>query len=256
MNKEARWRAKRHPNPRERVTGIDSDPPPMAAATPFPHHAQRAGQSRKHTRATNIAKQVSSAHTYSETCQERTIHETTASSVNPPATRGGENLGVTRTVTVQSWSSSLSVEATVVSDVTRILSQIESGDPSAAEQLLPLVYEELRKLAAAKLAQRSPGRHCRRRRWCMRRICGWWMARRRSTGIRGHFFAAAAEAMRRILVEQARVSTASGDEDEADRSHWTSCHLMCRSPNPDDCLRLDEALAEAGVDGCRLRQVW
>ena len=51
----------------------------------------------------------------------------------------------------------LSFEPLAMSDVTRILSQIESGDPSAAEQLLPLVYEELRKLAAAKLAQEKPG---------------------------------------------------------------------------------------------------
>ena len=69
-----------------------------------------------------------------------------------------------------------------MTDVTQILSQIESGDPSAAEQLLPLVYEELRKLAAAKLAQEKPGRRCRRRRWCMRPTCGWWMSRRPSIG--------------------------------------------------------------------------
>ena len=62
-----------------------------------------------------------------------------------------------------------------MSDVTRILSQIEPGDPPAAEQLLPLVYEELRKLAAAKMAQEKPDRRCRRRRWCMRRTSGWWM---------------------------------------------------------------------------------
>src|SRR5438034_10474990 len=92
-----------------------------------------------------------------------------------------------------------------MSDVTRILSQIEQGDPQAAEKLLPLVYDELRKLAAVKLAQEKPGQtlqatalvhdayirlvdHEQLRHW----------------DNRGHFFSAAAEAMRRILVERAR----------------------------------------------------
>ena len=92
-----------------------------------------------------------------------------------------------------------------MSDVTRILSQIESGDPSAAEELLPLVYDELRKLAAAKLAQEKPGQtlqatalvHDAYLRLVENRHEQSW-------DHRGHFFAAAAEAMRRILVEQAR----------------------------------------------------
>ena len=71
-----------------------------------------------------------------------------------------------------------------MSDVTRILSQINDGDPSAAEQLLPLVYEELRKLAAAKMAHEKPGKRCRPQRWCMRRTSGWWMWRKRSIGTR------------------------------------------------------------------------
>ena len=92
-----------------------------------------------------------------------------------------------------------------MSDVTRILSQIESGDQSAAEKLLPLVYDELRKLAAAKLATKSQARHCRRRPWSMRRTSGWSTSRRHSIGIRGAIsFRRAAEAMRRILVEHAR----------------------------------------------------
>ena len=70
-----------------------------------------------------------------------------------------------------------------MTNVTRILSQIESGDPSAAEQLLPLVYDELRKLAAAKLAHEKPGRRCRRRHWYTRHTCGWWMSTRPSSGI-------------------------------------------------------------------------
>jgi RNA polymerase sigma factor (TIGR02999 family) len=90
-------------------------------------------------------------------------------------------------------------------EVTRILSAIEQGDPSAAEQLLPLVYEELRKLAAAKLAQEKPGQtlqatalvHDAYIRLVDVEKAQHWDSR-------GHFFAAAGEAMRRILVERAR----------------------------------------------------
>ena len=92
-----------------------------------------------------------------------------------------------------------------MSDVTRILSQIESGDPSAAEQLLPLVYDELRKLAAAKLAQEKPGQTLQATALVheayLRLVDAEKVQRWDS---RGHFFAAAAEAMRRILVERAR----------------------------------------------------
>jgi RNA polymerase sigma factor (TIGR02999 family) len=92
-----------------------------------------------------------------------------------------------------------------MSEVTRLLSSIEQGDPSAAEQLLPLVYEELRRLAARKLAQETPGRtleatalvHEAYLRLVDVEKAQHWNSR-------GHFFAAAAEAMRRILVEQAR----------------------------------------------------
>ena len=92
-----------------------------------------------------------------------------------------------------------------MNDVTRILSAIEQGDPKAAEQLLPLVYDELRKLAAQKLAQEKPGQTLQAtalvheaylRLVDVERAPHW--------NSRGHFFAAAAEAMRRILVENAR----------------------------------------------------
>jgi len=92
-----------------------------------------------------------------------------------------------------------------MSDVTRILSQIESGDPQAAEQLLPLVYDELRKLAAAKLAQEKPGQtlqatalvHEAYLRLVDTEQAANWNSR-------GHFFGAAAEAMRRVLIDRAR----------------------------------------------------
>jgi RNA polymerase sigma factor (TIGR02999 family) len=92
-----------------------------------------------------------------------------------------------------------------MSEVTRILSAIEQGDPHAAEQLLPLVYDELRKLAAQRLAQEKPGQTLQAtalvheayiRLVDVETVQPW--------DSRGHFFAAAAEAMRRILVERAR----------------------------------------------------
>ncbi len=92
-----------------------------------------------------------------------------------------------------------------MSDVTRILSQIESGDPGAAEQLLPLVYGELRKLAAARLAHEKPGQTLQATALVHEaylRLVDVEQAQQWDS--RGHFFAAAAEAMRRILVEAAR----------------------------------------------------
>jgi RNA polymerase sigma factor (TIGR02999 family) len=92
-----------------------------------------------------------------------------------------------------------------MSEVTRILSAIEKGDPSAADQLLPLVYDELRKLAAQKLAQEKPGQTLQAtaliheayiRLVDVDKVQHW--------DSRGHFFAAAAEAMRRILVNRAQ----------------------------------------------------
>jgi RNA polymerase sigma factor (TIGR02999 family) len=92
-----------------------------------------------------------------------------------------------------------------MTDVTQILSQIESGDPSAAEQLLPLVYDELRKLAAAKLANENPGQTLQATALVHEaylRLVDVDQARRWNS--RPHFFRAAAEAMRRILVDHAR----------------------------------------------------
>src|SRR5262249_5711680 len=100
---------------------------------------------------------------------------------------------------------SLAVILDLMSDVTRILNDIEHGDPHATGQLLPLVYDELRKLAAQKMAQEQPGQTLQATALVheayMRLLDGdkapHWNSR-------GHFFAAAAEAMRRILVERAR----------------------------------------------------
>jgi RNA polymerase sigma factor (TIGR02999 family) len=92
-----------------------------------------------------------------------------------------------------------------MTDVTHILDAIEQGDPSAAEQLLPLVYEELRKLATAKLMFEKPGQTLQATALVHEaylRVVGG--EKGQSWDSRGHFFAAAAEAMRRILVEAAR----------------------------------------------------
>src|SRR5262245_20279873 len=94
---------------------------------------------------------------------------------------------------------------TILPDVTGILQAMEEGDPQAAEQLLPVVYDELRKLAATRLAREKPGQtlqptalvHEAYLRLVDTDQAEYWNSRR-------HFFAAAAEAMRRILVEQAR----------------------------------------------------
>jgi RNA polymerase sigma factor (TIGR02999 family) len=96
-------------------------------------------------------------------------------------------------------------ESRLMTDVTQILSLIESGDPSAAEQLLPLVYDELRKLAAAKLAHEKPGQTLQATALVHEAYVRLVDAdKAQQWGSRGHFFAAAAEAMRRILVERAR----------------------------------------------------
>ena len=92
-----------------------------------------------------------------------------------------------------------------MTDVTRILSAIEQGDAHAAEQLLPLVYDELRRLAAASLAQEKPGQTLQATALVHEayvRLVGPDQGKRWDH--RGHFFAAAAEAMRRILVDNAR----------------------------------------------------
>src|SRR6187431_547442 len=92
-----------------------------------------------------------------------------------------------------------------MADVTQILSQIDSGDPTAAEQLLPLVYEELRNLAAARLAHEKPGQTLQATALVHEAYLRLVdvKAPRQWNG-RGHFFAAAAEAMRRILINRAR----------------------------------------------------
>jgi RNA polymerase sigma factor (TIGR02999 family) len=131
-------------------------------------------------------------------------------------------------------------------DVTRILSRIEAGDPTAAEQLLPLVYDELRKLAAVKLAHEKPGHTLqatalvheayvrlagenRQEPWCGRR----------------QFFAAASEAMRRILVENARRKKTHKHGGDLDRLDIDLQRIESRRA-PEEILALHEALGALG----------
>ena len=131
-----------------------------------------------------------------------------------------------------------------MSDVTHILSAIEQGDPSAAEQLLPLVYDELRKLAAARLAHEVPGQTLQATALVHEaylRLVD--VDKARTWDSRRHFFAAVAEAMRRMLLDRAR------DKGRLKRSGgWRRISLdqldAATTRPPDDLLAFDEALAK------------
>jgi RNA polymerase sigma factor (TIGR02999 family) len=131
-----------------------------------------------------------------------------------------------------------------MTDVTRILSQIESGDPHAAEQLLPLIYDELRRLAAEKMSQEKPGQTLQATALVheayMRLVDGEKVQQWDS---RSHFFAAAAEAMRRILVESARRKGrqkhgGTMQSVDLDENQWVT------NTKPEQLLAVDEALSK------------
>jgi RNA polymerase sigma factor (TIGR02999 family) len=131
-----------------------------------------------------------------------------------------------------------------MSDVTRILNAIEQGDPHAAEQLLPLVYDELRRLAAQKMAQETPGQTLQAtalvheayiRLVDTEKVQHW--------DSRGHFFAAAAEAMRRILIERARHKATPKHGGQMRRLDLDKLSLPCDERSR-ELLALDDALSE------------
>jgi RNA polymerase sigma factor (TIGR02999 family) len=134
-----------------------------------------------------------------------------------------------------------------MSDVTRILSAIAEGDPLAAGQLLPLLYDELRKLAALKMAQEKPGQTLQATALVHEayvRLVD--VAKAQHWNSRGHFFAAAAEAMRRILVEQARRRNAAKRGGQAGREELHESAIA--SPEPgEDILALHDALEQLSV---------
>jgi RNA polymerase sigma factor (TIGR02999 family) len=131
-----------------------------------------------------------------------------------------------------------------MSEVTRILSAIEQGDPQAAAQLLPLVYDELRKLAAERLAREKPGQTLQATALVHEaylRLVD--TAKARDWNGRGHFFAAAAEAMRRILVERARHKRSLKAGGNLQRLELAD--VAPAAPEPAiDLLALNEALAK------------
>src|SRR2546427_3086055 len=135
-----------------------------------------------------------------------------------------------------------------MSDVTRILSAIEQGDAHAAEDLLPLVYNELRQLAAQRLAQEKPGQtlqatalvHEAYLRLVDTAKTPHWKSR-------GHFFGAAAEAMRRILVDQARRKQADKRGGQGRRVPLDAADVGFTSP-ADELLDIDEALTRLAAE--------
>jgi RNA polymerase sigma factor (TIGR02999 family) len=136
-----------------------------------------------------------------------------------------------------------------MNEVTRILSAIEEGDPQAAAQLLPLVYDELRKLAAEKMAQERPGQTLQATALVHEaylRLVDTDQARRWDS--RGHFFAAAAEAMRRILVENARRRRSEKHGGRLRRIDFEEAQSLAEPPPADDLLALDEALDQLAAE--------
>jgi RNA polymerase sigma factor (TIGR02999 family) len=129
---------------------------------------------------------------------------------------------------------------TAMSDVTRVLRQIEAGEPAAADELLPLVYDELRKLAAQKMAQEKPGQTLQATALVheayLRLVDG---AAGRRWNNRSHFFAAAATAMRRILVDGAR---ARQTEKRGGDRRREPLFDVAAPPVNEELLALDEAL--------------
>jgi len=139
-------------------------------------------------------------------------------------------------------------DGVAMTDVTQILSAIDRGDPQAAEQLLPLVYEELRRLAAARLAQEKPGQTLQATALVHEaylRLVG--TENNQQWDNRGHFFAAAAEAMRRILVENARHKQRSKHGGGLQRVDFDVDRLAANGP-AEDLLALDEALKALGQE--------
>jgi RNA polymerase sigma factor (TIGR02999 family) len=131
-----------------------------------------------------------------------------------------------------------------MNEVTRIRSAIEKGDSHAAEQLLPLVYDELRKLAAQRLAQENPGQTLQATALVheayLRLVGG---DDRQPWDNRGHFFAAAAEAMRRILIETARRKKRIRHGGAREQVELAEAHLLVEQP-VEDLLAIDEVLEQ------------
>jgi RNA polymerase sigma factor (TIGR02999 family) len=135
-----------------------------------------------------------------------------------------------------------------MSDVTGILSQIEQGDPHAAEQLLPLVYDELRKLAASRLAEEKPGQTLQATALVHEAYLRLVDTEKvRHWNSRGHFFGAAAEAMRRILVNRARDKGRLKRGGERRKLDLEQVDLAANAP-AEDLIAIDESLEKLAVE--------
>ena len=130
-----------------------------------------------------------------------------------------------------------------MAEITRILEAIDDGDPHAAEELLPLVYDELRRLAAQKLSHEKPGQTLQATALVHEAYIRLVGTDDQQWDSRGHFFAAAAEAMRRILVENARRKRTEKRGGRQRRYDLLEPDLVAQPPD-DDLLALDEALSK------------
>jgi RNA polymerase sigma factor (TIGR02999 family) len=134
-----------------------------------------------------------------------------------------------------------------MADVTRILNAIERGDPQAAEELLPLVYEELRVLAAQKLSHESPGQTLQATALVHEAYLRLVGSEGQNWDNKGHFFKAAAEAMRRILVENARRKKGLKYGGSHQRINLDSLAISGKETS-DELIALDEVLAKLAVE--------
>jgi len=143
-----------------------------------------------------------------------------------------------------------------MSDVTQFLAQIDAGDPRAADRLLPLVYDELRKLAAARLAHEKPGQTMGATSLVHEaylRLVG--PSGSQTWDSRGHFFAAAAEAMRRIMIESARRKSRQKHGGDFERVDMDEIDVLVPESPVDDLLALNEALERLEVEDTQAAQV-
>jgi RNA polymerase sigma factor (TIGR02999 family) len=142
-----------------------------------------------------------------------------------------------------------------MTDVTRILSAIGQGDPRAAEELLPLVYDELRKLAAQKLAHEKPGQTLQATALVHEAYLRLVEAQMgQNWGGRGHFFAAAAEAMRRILIENARRKKRAKRGGDRKRIELDDPRLSYTEP-VEKLFAIDQALEQLALDDPQAAQL-
>jgi len=141
-----------------------------------------------------------------------------------------------------------------MTDVTRILNAIEQGDPKAADELLPLVYEELRLLAVQKMSQEPPGQTLQATALVHEAYIRLVGAEAQNWDSRGHFFSAAAEAMRRILVDNARHKRSMRHGGHRQKMNLSDAFLVIEDPK-EDILAVSEALDKLADEDQKLAEV-